>query len=492
MNDEKFSMKSEISTKVKKCAESSTIVSLSRIATTDRKSIKLMWTFFTLVCTGFCLFLIEENVKNYLEFNVVTRVRIINEFPSDFPTISICNLNQFTTNYSVQFLKNFARENNYPDIFNLTNLDLLNITEYDSLLSVFSDLALFNVSSLNLTNDEKMRFSFAMDEMLISCYYDNVPCAFSQFEYYFDSIMGNCYKFNSGRDLYGFNINPYKALRPGRMGGLSIELFVGVPFELEPITKRYGIAVFVSRNNTLFTSLPSVNVYPGSEANLVVSRRVSKKLPKPYSNCSALDTYDSYLFKLFAEKGLKYRQYDCVIQCYQHAIIEKCNCHDVIYTSFFNSTPCPTESWSCLYNYRFFFSTEEFIEANCFDVCPLECETEDYQVSYSMNQYPTDFYENILSNYVHISKQYYFKNRLKDNIVSFNVYLESLSYMSIEEYASLDIITLLSNLGGVAGLFLGLSVLTFVEAIQVIMELVQALYESKNKSNSSNKHKITF
>ena len=56
-----------------------------------------------------------------------------------------------------------------------------------------------------------------------------------------------------------------------------------------------------------------------------------------------------------------------------------------------------------------------------------------------------------------------------------NVYYETLSYIQIDEAPSMDFVGLLSNIGGVAGLFLGVSVLSFVEIIEGIMQIFVAI-----------------
>ena len=73
---------------------------------TEKISIKIMWLICVLISTGLCSYIIITNINSYFTYEAVTKIREINEFPSIFPTISICNTNVFTNqNSSIEFLK---------------------------------------------------------------------------------------------------------------------------------------------------------------------------------------------------------------------------------------------------------------------------------------------------------------------------------------------------------------------------------------------------
>ncbi len=54
-------------------------------------------------------------------------------------------------------------------------------------------------------------------------------------------------------------------------------------------------------------------------------------------------------------------------------------------------------------------------------------------------------------------------------MVKFNVYFDSFSYKITTETANTDMVALLSNIGGMLGLFLGVSVLTAVELVEIFL-----------------------
>ena len=68
-------------------------------------AVKLFWTLSLLVANGLCAYLVVQTVLAYFSYGVSTTSRVINENPALFPKITICNNNQFTTAYSVEFIK---------------------------------------------------------------------------------------------------------------------------------------------------------------------------------------------------------------------------------------------------------------------------------------------------------------------------------------------------------------------------------------------------
>ncbi|XP_021358365.1 degenerin-like protein unc-105 [Mizuhopecten yessoensis] len=61
----------------------------------------------------------------------------------------------------------------------------------------------------------------------------------------------------------------------------------------------------------------------------------------------------------------------------------------------------------------------------------------------------------------------------RDNFVKLDVYFEDLNYEHIEEVPSYDEYQFLSDIGGATGLFIGASVLSLVEVVQILVESIR-------------------
>jgi hypothetical protein len=53
-----------------------------------------------------------------------------------------------------------------------------------------------------------------------------------------------------------------------------------------------------------------------------------------------------------------------------------------------------------------------------------------------------------------------------------NVYYDKLSYIQISKDAKIEIVDLVSGIGGLLGLFLGMSFLSFAEFLEMIVETI--------------------
>lgn len=82
-----------------------------------------------------------------------------------------------------------------------------------------------------------------------------------------------------------------------------MEVFVGVSKDLEGYTEQYGVAVFIHSNTTSPLSVKPITVYPKAETNIVISRLVTEKEPKPYSDCEELESVDSDIKEAIVKKG---------------------------------------------------------------------------------------------------------------------------------------------------------------------------------------------
>ena len=107
----------------------------------------------------------------------------------------------------------------------------------------------------------------------------------------------------------------------------------------------------------------------------------------------------------------------------------------------------------------------EFIKSNnfvnlCLPKCPLECTTVSYTKMTSI--YSNNKWE-----------------RIDSNISGVNIYYEESGSTEIEESAVMDWVVLLSNIGGIAGIFLGASLLTFFEFFALLIEIFQILFSRK-------------
>jgi hypothetical protein len=130
--------------------------------------------------------------------------------------------------------------------------------------------------------------------------------------------------------------------------------------------------------------------------------------------------------------------------------------------------------------YNEYYKNEIF--KNNSEFCPEECDSIKYSSSISHASYPSyNEYLNLLNNSNLISK-FPDKNKtsfedLKRSVLSLKIYYSNLEYTEISQQAKFETWDLVSNLGGILSLFLGLSFLSFFDLFQLIFEVFIVLYD---------------
>jgi hypothetical protein len=176
------------------------------------KIMKSIWIVFGLISTSMCFMFIFNSFKDYLEYDVVTSVRVFEEKEADFVRITICNSNPF--------LKKAAREKVLDSYFEIYKINESSIQFYNekSLFDLTKDLYSYYTESF--TFEEKKAMSYSFNETFISCKFGKSECSESDFEI-IPTHHGICYMFNSNK-----KINK-TVLEIGQYSGLILEMFVG-------------------------------------------------------------------------------------------------------------------------------------------------------------------------------------------------------------------------------------------------------------------------
>ncbi len=135
-------------------------------------------------------------ILQFFEFNVVVNYQKIAEMQSEFPSITLCNINsldiserQSTGEYLMQILttnslQSFLTVNDTEDAIN-------KVEDYANVIKASLIYALKKRGF-----DDIFRLGFTLNKLVISCYYNEVKCDLQEFFQFFDFQYGNCYTFN--------------------------------------------------------------------------------------------------------------------------------------------------------------------------------------------------------------------------------------------------------------------------------------------------------
>jgi hypothetical protein len=517
----------------------STVNGIPNILTTDRISVRIIWILCLLVSAGYCSRICISNLLGYLQYDVETVVEILRDSEAEFPTVTFCNLQLCDLNeYRLINIINSQIKDNLNKL-NGTNITAEMLREQlanDNLNSIFKvqQEAFFKYYSKRdldriLYNNQRV----SIKNSIISCQYSSEFCNENDFEYITIGQFKKCYRFNAGRLFNGSQAPIRKARRYGKNYGLQLELFIGFPSICKsPLSSTIGLKVYVHNKSYLITDdeKNDILVTPGTEANIAIDRTFVYKKPYPYSNCIDNELMDKKIDSLananydqlsLVDKTIKsfkmYTQQSCQQICFQDYLVKNYRCYDeslpIENIQSLNLTKCATidpNSNNTIVDYQsVFFSTDQ--DKYCLENCPTGCLHIKYDATVSSSQFPTLTYADVLVYNENVSS---LRDKsfevIESSVLSFNVYYKSDLYTKIREKESTSVDVLVSNFGGTMGkhfnfnfflpfifsittlqflfnyyhylgLFLGISLLSFVEIIEILWEIIASFFENKTQ-----------
>lgn len=441
--------------------EGSTFHGIPSILKTRTIFMKIIWTFFSILATALCLQQIIYAILNFQNYDTITSIATIVEMPT-FPTITICNLNPFQTDIALQSLNRSSNTSGFDDF----------------------EILLFNLNQMFLYNDTTKRsFSYNMNETLIDCRFNAKKCNSDEFDWYFDPLYGNCYRYNSKNPLK-------KIIQPGNRFGLRLELFAGDSNRIPAFIKNFGFQVMINNQ----TVLPSLNegftISTGIETNLKVSRMFAEQLGDPYNHCIlnsvAENMYNLKYYKRIIDSNRTYRQKDCYAMCAQNEIIKSCSCFFILFEKFSSVKQCLSpDDFKCALDFMLVTFRSE-VESLCSKYCPLECNSVLFTTTATFAGFPNfNYAKTLMTQNTKISSKLDKNISIKDmtqSVLALNIYYDELSYVYYSEQPKSETVDLISTLGGLFGLFIGGSFLSFVEFIEIILEIFCSLcFKCTNK-----------
>ena len=339
--------------------ETSTSHGIPSIYRSQGTFLKLFWTFFTLLSSAICFYLIVTSFIDFFSYPVQTTVDIISETPTEFPTISICNLNPYKTdneNVSLtlkQILASKRVGHSHPNI-----------------ITILKNKILQNYIS-KLSTDDQKKFSNQIEEMLVQCKFNSLPCnEKADFEWFYSSDYGNCYKFNSDSS------NLKLIGKSGINSALRLEMYIGNSSSNEDYADKRGLRILIHNytQKKVFIAENGINIEPGKVTDLTIRRTFFQKLSSPYSNCVddlSLNTYgQDWIIQIL--KSINETQYSsnfCEKMYYQKMVEANCNCSDASYPTInaILDTCFTSETTKCLeIQYEAFFTNpKKYIDNSC-------------------------------------------------------------------------------------------------------------------------------
>ena len=225
----------------------------------------------------------------------------------------------------------------------------------------------------------------------------------------------------------------------------------------------------------------------GTAMAIDVKRYSYNQYTYPYSDCTVSEDNelsggeplsDSSLFdQAVLSSNFSYSRAVCLLACAQHYLVLKCNCtmSSIGFTGDGKNRCLSQERYACAFTfYSSVFLAGDFVKLNCLPKCPLECHTPVLRATVS--NYDMRLSNASISAY---AEAYSSLKNVTDNLVEFSVFYDSLSYTIVEETPKMTLENLVGLIGGHLHVFLGMSLMSFLELFDLSVSL--AFFVFKNK-----------
>jgi hypothetical protein len=450
---------------------------------------KLAWLVFLFGALAFTGWVMSTGVLDFLQWPVQSQIGVYFENPTEFPAVTFCDVNPFTTKES------------HTVYNNITTHYKSKRTKTNDTISLLENPDLYSMAAFTYSDDYKKKLGLNINHLkdnhsgtFAFCKYNNTDCV-NDLHWYWDYEYGNCFQFNSGRNYSNAAVDLKQTNRPGKTSGLQISAFpilFGDQGNVNTNLYAAGFVVFVHNASLRPLKSEGVFVERGKETFISVKRTFITNAYSPYTSCQDLSSYSSFLYNFIinSPRYSTYRQQDCFNLCIQVSIINQCNCTHPAYDNPYGSNSSIKQCIDLDDYYCFDPVINGFDSTDCAtNSCPLECESIEYDLSLSslvnpsfLSWYETgmcNFYKDLCYSYI----DYYGNGaeiwdtnweNYKNHFVKFNVFYKSLSYTEIDTSPATTVSTLVANLGGTMSLIVSVSAFTIAEIVEFIFLMIYA------------------
>lgn len=427
---------------------------------------RIIWLILMLVCLVILAFTIKENYLKLLRYESLVTKDIENSKRLLFPAVSICNQNML--------LKSKIQDTDAQ--LYLDGIDYLmpaNPGRDDTQQAPRGVGASFDIEKA------VREAGHNLTAMLKFCSWRGERCGAENFTTFVSFYRGLCYTFNSGA--------PGHPLLDVTSSGITqaLSLIIDVqpneyygPFSYEGT----GLKVLLHDQNA-FPDIENLgmDVTPGYNTNIRIQRSKMINLEPPFQPpCGARQLVTTKIYSTST----------CYYECYQKKLMDVCNCRSLgmPYGGEFNvSKFCSTEEIrNCILP-----TTASLNPSDC--DCPVQCEKIKYGLQLSSAYFPSLHFWDALYKLFNGTDNGTATDALQEiirrRLLKLNIFYESLSTEVTTKKPAYDILAFGSDMGGTMGLFLGCSLLTLFEFLDLLILASFRCYAAKKSTSKKINHK---
>lgn len=470
---------------------------------------RLIWSLLVIASFVTTIFFMSQLFGTFLEYNTeeVTDISY-SSGGLELPSVTVCNINPISPSKSNYMTE---KQQEYVDILTMLSY-LQNATAMGKVdfvnNHIFRLMSPIGLYEHDLEAPEQAGQTFT--DFVIKCRIYGETCKGEYFSKVVDSQYYNCYMFN------GFEVPKNQTISlatTGPQNGLSLILYlesdnghtneIGVYDQNSNVFNGAGARVVIHPPRTFPSPLDSgFDVPPGFSTSVGINAKRRQLLGGDYEKCSN-DKYTS-------ETNHEYSRDECLKMCNQRLVIERCGCK----TPYLPTSPSASNISYCGYLHKQNFNVtienmmceaavlHEFSNTDLYLTCYClsPCSETSYNTFISQSYWPLEhFAYNFIVTHIYnhpestnLKAYQVFKDPatindigglVRKNFLRLNVYFESLNTDIRRQREAYDGAALFSDIGGTLGLWIGCSMLTVCEFLQLVWYCLMICFKRLVKDN---------
>ncbi|XP_063686466.1 acid-sensing ion channel 1C-like [Bolinopsis microptera] len=456
-------------------AGSTTAHGVNHIFIGRNKFVRLLFLLVWIACVVYTFYMIMTSIVTFIHKPTGTKYEVlVNDVEGSkpqsikFPTISICSHNKVKKSFLHKEGNEAIRQ--YWDTLDQYDVSLVeNINWTNPAMSKIQDMTYQDLIAAGGPDDNRF----------LMCQQRAAMCQkwvhYVQEDYFTRDVTstGVCWRVNPAGLIRG---------KSGDYGKMLILMFA----DLKDYSARsadqpqYGFTVAFHDNRTYGVTISSgYYMSPGSIYKVDLRLKKEMREPPPGGKCNASlvnTTYGAY------DEG------SCILECKDRYLNDTCGCVNIeppLNNLGYQS--CTLKQWAQCGLKAYMEFNEEFTNPDLVEnICPCSsaCSETHYEAQlsssslsheYTKLMYSFPMIKGYLRDFSHpkLNITYESQQDIHDNVMALEVLFSSMVTSEIKQVVTYTSANLLGDIGGVLGLFLGASVFTLIEFVQLLFFAIQ-------------------
>ena len=425
---------------------------------------KVLWTIIVLIMVSLIIAGLTESIWKYYRYESVTSTKLERNDSLILPAVTICNINA---------VKNSSIAAEWPDLLPAVAIQMA---------SLFLGLGVpDDTSEAHLDLMRSVKFieflsiaGLQTEDVFVSCNIGIIDYDCSKYVKTFFTDYGMCFTFNS--DQYANENGMLSTSLAGDTYGISLTIDINPDEYIIPLFLGTGIQVLI-HDPFVYPRMKYHKFVVEAGKEVFVSMRLVEKniLPKPYSSIDCIkDKEDPALIDKYLGHGVRYSEEGCLAKCMMETVYN-CDCNllsmDADGCSVFDFYTCSSHNLQKFY--------EDGLK-HC-NFCLPTCQSYDFDYRISTMDFP-----NFMGEIYGKEKGWKITDtsKMRERYAQMYIYYESLEIKKVSQMAVMDLVQLLSNIGGQLGLYLGASFITILEIIDCSVMACVRCGKAKQKTKT--------